>query len=218
MFCSFLKRIKMMCRSVTLDIVVHSLPVPSFTYETQCVGQPISFQNTTTASSSLEHIQWEINGLIDTSYHTVRTFLQEGLFPISLYVEDEWGCSNTYSEMLEIHPNPESDFYFSPSDPSTTDPLVQFINLSTPNTQASWDLVTFSTIWSPVHAYGNAGWQDVQLEIEDDNGCQDLFKNLYLLKVTYCFMFQMLSHQMAMEITICLVQRVLKWINGNLIT
>ena len=175
--------------AVTLDIVVHSLPVPSFTYETQCVGQPISFQNTTTASSSLEHIQWEINGLIDTSYHTVRTFLQEGLFPISLYVEDEWGCSNTYSEILEIHPNPESDFYFSPSDPSTTDPLVQFINLSTPNTQASWDLGynNFSTIWSPVHAYENAGWQDVQLKIEDDNGCQDSIQKSLLIKSDLLF-------------------------------
>ena len=68
---------------VTLDIVVHSLPTPSFSYETICVGKPISFQNTTSASAELEFIQWELNGLTDTSYNISSTFLQEGLYPIS---------------------------------------------------------------------------------------------------------------------------------------
>ncbi|MBJ10328.1 MAG: hypothetical protein CMP66_02550 [Flavobacteriales bacterium] len=175
--------------AVILDIVVHSLPAPSFSYETICVGQPISFQNTTTASSALELIQWELNGLTDTSYHISRTFLQEGLYPISLYVEDEWGCASTYSEVLEVHSNPESDFYFTPSEPSATDPLVQFINLSTPNTQAIWDFGnnTFSTDWSPAHTYENAGWYDVQLKVEDDNGCQDSIQKSLLVKSDLLF-------------------------------
>ena len=175
--------------AVILDIVVHSLPAPSFSYETICVGQPISFQNTTTASSALELIQWELNGLTDTSYNISSTFLQEGLYPISLYVEDEWGCASTYSEVIEVHSNPESDFYFTPSEPSTTDPLVQFINLSTPNTQASWSFgnSTFSSEWSPVHTFENAGWYDVELKVEDNNGCRDSIQKPLLVKSDLLF-------------------------------
>ena len=81
---------------VNLDIVVHSLPSPSFSYEKLCVGQPINFKNTTESSSKLKYVQWEINGLVDTTYDLSRTFLNDGLYPISLSVEDEWGCTSTF--------------------------------------------------------------------------------------------------------------------------
>lgn len=169
---------------VTLDIVVHSLPSPSFSYEELCVGQSITFQNTTQSSSNLEYVQWELNGLVDTAYDISRTFLHDGLYPISLYVEDEWGCGSTYSEVLELNPNPKSDFYFTPSDPSTTDPFVQFINLSTPNTQALWSFGNNNTSddWNPTHVFENAGWHDVLLKIEDDNACQDSIQKSLLIK------------------------------------
>ena len=61
---------------VTLDIVVHSLPSPSFSYEELCVGQSITFQNTTQSSSKLEYVQWEVNGLVDTAYDISSTFLK----------------------------------------------------------------------------------------------------------------------------------------------
>ena len=174
---------------VNLDIVVHSLPSPSFSYEKLCVGQPINFKNTTESSSKLKYVQWEINGLVDTTYDLSRTFLNDGLYPISLSVEDEWGCTSTYSEVLEINPNPKSDFYFTPSNPSTTDPLVKFINLSTPNTQASWDFGNniFSNNWSPDYTYENAGWYDVLLKVEDDNSCQDSIQKSILIKSDLLF-------------------------------
>lgn len=172
-----------------LEIVVHPLPAPSFTYENTCVGQPISFENTSSANSSIEYIEWQLNGEIDTSYHISRTFLNVGSFPINLYVEDEWGCANTYSETIEIYSNPISDFYYTPSDPTTTQPLVQFSNLSTLNTQSSWDFGnnTFSNEWSPDHTYENAGWYDVQLKVEDNNGCQDSIQKSLLVKSDLMF-------------------------------
>ena len=175
--------------SVVLDIVVHPLPEPSFSYEKPCVGQPISFENTSSASSSIEYIEWQLNGVIDTSYHINRTFLNAGFYPINLYIEDEWGCANTYSETIEIYSNPISDFYYNPSDPSTTESLVQFINLSTLNTQSSWDFGnnTFSNELSPIHTYENAGFYDVQLKVVDNNGCQDSIQKSLLVKSDLLF-------------------------------
>ena len=61
---------------------------------------------------------------------------------------------------------------------------MQFINLSTPNTQASWSFVnnTFSSEWSPVHTFENAGWYDVELKVEDNNGCRDSIQKPLLVK------------------------------------
>ena len=120
------------------------------------------------------------------------------------------GCASTYSETIEIYSNPISDFYYNPSDPSTTESLVQFINLSTLNTQSFGisETIIFQMI-NPIHTYENAGFYDVLLKVVDNNACQDSIQKSFLLRVNYCFMFQMLLHQIMMEIMICLVQRVL---------
>ena len=174
---------------VTLDIVVHSSPSSSFSYEELCVGQPINFQNTTQSSSILEYVQWDINGIVDTTYDIVRTFMHEGSYPISLYVKDEWGCASAYYEVLELNSNPKSDFYFNPSTPSTTNPLVQFVNLSTPNTQAIWDFGNniLSNDWSPIQTFQDAGWHDVLLTIKDYNGCQDSIQKSILVESDLLF-------------------------------
>ena len=50
------------------------ITLSSFSYEKLCVGQPINFKNTTESSSKLRICQWEINGLVDTTYDLVEHF------------------------------------------------------------------------------------------------------------------------------------------------
>ena len=123
--------------AVTLDIVVHPLPTPAFFYQNACLGIPVYIQNNSVANS-IEVLEWTVNGRVDTAYHLIETFNQEGFHPVSLYIEDEWGCSATYTEMVNVYSNPNANFYFTKDPISTLNPEVQFINLSTSNTQTYW--------------------------------------------------------------------------------
>lgn len=174
--------------AVTLDIVVHSLPAPAFSYQNACLGRSVYLQNTSVANS-IEVLEWTVNGRVDTSYHLTETFNQEGLHPVSLYIEDEWGCSATYTEMVDVYTNPNADFYFTPDPASTLNSEVQFMNLSTANTQAYWNFGNkdSSTDWAPIYTYEDAGWHDVQLLVEDANGCVDSVQKSLLVKSDLVF-------------------------------
>lgn len=175
--------------AVLIDIVVHSLPSPSFSYSPLCEGQLVHFENTSTAEGTIHRTQWNIGGYVDTSFHSDFVFYEQGSYPLSLYVEDEWGCANSYSEVVQVSPLPQTDFYFTPSEPSTLHPEVQFENLSTGGTLYDWSFGddNFSVEESPFHVYDRAGWYDVQLLVEDVNGCKDSIQKPLLVKSDLLF-------------------------------
>ncbi len=139
------------------------------------MGQSIQFVNTSLVSSNVQELLWSVANSQDTSFHIEHTFYQEGSYPISLYILDEWGCENTYAQQIQINELPEADFYYTPTEVSILEPEAQFVNLSTPNTSPAWSFgdEESSNLWEPVHSYHASGWYDVNLFIKDENGCQD---------------------------------------------
>lgn len=175
--------------AVILDIVVHALPAPSFSYGPACVGQSITFVNTSLVPSSVQEFVWSVANSQDTSFHIEHTFYQEGVYPVSLYALDEWGCENTYTQQIQVNKLPEADFYHTPTEVSILEPEAQFVNLSTPNTNPAWDFGDGenSNLWEPVHLYHSPGWVDVALLVQDENGCRDSINKPLFVKSELVF-------------------------------
>lgn len=174
---------------VEMDIVVHPIPIPSFSYDALCVDIPIYFENTSTHNSTISTLEWNVNGTLDTNFHQEIIFNNPGLYPLSLYVEDEWGCEGTYSEIAQINSNPTASFYYEPLEPSTLDPFIHFKNFSTPNVQTFWSFGDGNTSneWEPFHDYDEPKWFDVNLVIKDLNGCKDSVTNSLFIKSDLLF-------------------------------
>lgn len=174
--------------SVFLEVLVHPLPIPSFAYDSLCEGTPIQFVNTT--SSETVSAYWSLEGEQYEGQLLTHTFDQEGVYPLSLTVVDERGCSSTLTEWIVVNELPVADFYVNPSPLSILEPEASFVNLSNNFMDAHWDFGDGNTSedWGPIHTYQQAGWHEVLLAIRDKNGCNDSLQKAVLVEnalVTY---------------------------------
>lgn len=107
------------------------------------------------------------------------SFSQEGTHTVTVTVA-EYGCTDTYSDTVTIHPNPVALFA---GDTAGCSPITaQFIDLSTAWTPLSWKWDfgdgTGSSAQHPSHTYVNAGAYDVRLEVMTSAGCIDTVARL----------------------------------------
>ena len=178
--------------SVNLDIVVHSKPTSLFSYVSACINQVTNFENNSFSSGNISSVTWEVGGKIDTSYNFNHTFTSLGNHLVTLSIIDEWGCTNTYSEFVNVLPSPIADFYYIPNEVSISNPEVQFINnSSTQNLSFTWDFGEnqLSNMIDPFHIYNDAGWKNISLLIEDINGCKDSIEKKLLVESELLFYF-----------------------------
>ena len=176
--------------SVMIDIVVHTLPIPLFSYSNACVNQLVQFENNSLIDGDIHNVLWQIGEKKDTSYHFNHIFNQEGSYLVTLSVEDQWGCINSYSQFIDVKSSPKADFYYTPFEVSTLNSEVQFINLSSGDSpQFFWDFGDeyVSLDSDPIHIYNNAGWHEITLLMEDFYGCQDSIQKSLLVQSELLF-------------------------------
>ncbi|SFT51998.1 gliding motility-associated C-terminal domain-containing protein, partial [Lishizhenia tianjinensis] len=162
----------------TVNITVNNLPEVSFTADTLegCEPLEVTFTNITQNTQSLT---WNING---SNYNT-NTVVHEfnaGLFTISLEVTDQNNCLNdtSYTDYIEVHPNPVADFKASNNLINSLDNSVSFTNQSTGATYYQWSFGDgdSSTLVDPIHSYlGNERIVfQVELLVTSTEGCTDI--------------------------------------------
>jgi gliding motility-associated-like protein len=131
--------------------------------------------NSVSFDSPIQSYQWEISNpdsiFMTTDEETSFFFDTVGVYPVTLTVTNERGCTNTDSYEVNVS-NPTimftADTISCPSD------TIQFTNLSTgDNLQFFW---TFgdgdtSTLKNPGHPFSAVGTYEVCLEIIDDANC-----------------------------------------------
>lgn len=161
----------------TVNITVNNLPQVSFTADTLegCEPLEVTFTNTTPSTQSLT---WNING---SNYNT-NTVVHEfnaGLYTITLEVTDQNNCVNdtSYTNYIEVHPNPLADFNTSNNQINSLDNSVSFTNESTGATYYEWSFGDgdSSTLVDPIHSYlGNERIIfQVELLATSTEGCTD---------------------------------------------
>jgi gliding motility-associated-like protein len=119
--------------------------------------------------------QWQFDGL-DWSQQTNATFPINGLgaFDIDLIATNQFGCSDTSSQVFNSYPLPELEFTFDLNDGCA--PLtVQFENLSTGNNSYVWNMDdnTEANVQDIVHQFNYPGSYEVMLIGTTENNCTD---------------------------------------------
>ncbi len=177
----------------TIDITVHENPVASFAAigdTIGCAGLSVSFQD---QSQSLDGniISWTWNdgsSIVSTAQNPAVIFNTLGNYEMTLFVEDEFGCTDQLSvvnQVVIIAP-PSIGLSGTPL-LSCSPPLdVTFSNFSSPGLIYTWDYGTDTIVSSSsadtVVTYNSAGSYNVALTVTDPIGCSvDTFISEYVV-------------------------------------
>ncbi len=163
-------------------INVYATPAPSFTAQPSNTGcdSPLFVSFVDNSIGNVVSWQWDFgNGHISSSATPTTTYLNEGLYDVSLTVTTADGCQATESIPNYIQlAQPDVDFAASVTEGCA--PLnVAFTNLSTstadPITTYLWNFGDGSTSGqaNPNHSYVNSGIYDVRLTVITQSGCSE---------------------------------------------
>ena len=173
---------KLGCQDVIqVNIVVKDPPEASFTADLVCQGSETQFTNTsTTPVGTLTDYRWDFDddGLFDSfDENPTHTFPGSGTFPVTLEVENNQGCTDAVLIDVTVWGSPTASFAIDPGCPYES---TQFNDESVPGSSDlvgwEWDFGDGSppeNIQNPIHTYLSNGAFDIDLVVEDENGCQD---------------------------------------------
>jgi PKD repeat protein len=173
--------------SSTINSAINVNPIPNagFSANNNCQNLPLTLTDTSTVSTgTIASWNWDF-GVLGTSILQNPSFISanSGIFPVTLTVTTNEGCSNSFSSTAEVYPNPEADFITNPIFGSP--PLnVNFINNTTGAINWFWDFGDGNTslLQAPVHIYPDTGLYQITLIATSNNGCSDTtFGNISVL-------------------------------------
>ncbi|MCK4750155.1 MAG: PKD domain-containing protein, partial [Bacteroidales bacterium] len=150
--------------STFIDIVVYPYIMADFTFQEQvhCTPSPVQFNNASVGGTTFF---WEFGDGLDTTTtdtdpvshsFTNASFVNNGVFQVTLNVENLAGCTDQITKTVEVYP--AIDAQFSASVDEGCHPLeVDFSNLSNGGYTYSWDFGdgASSEADDPVHTFTN---------------------------------------------------------------
>lgn len=161
----------------SITIVVNAIPSVTFVAnETNgCLPHEVEFINTGDVGVTCE---WSFgDGTTSSSCGLVNhTYDTEGLFDVSLNITDGNGCKNEvdYNEYISVSEVPSANFGYNPTEITTLNPLVNFINTSTNESSWNWEFDSLgnSSEEHPTFLFPEqAGNYDIKLTVFSENGC-----------------------------------------------
>lgn len=162
------------------DLVTVVQPEAGFEFDPIGGCSPIISTFTDTSKSTYSTIQktkWDIRGVEEK--HNVKSFTStfdvEAIIPVTLYVEDNFGCEDSVTHDFIIA-RPFADFNI-PSASFCTGNAFKPENLSTGvGLQYFWDFgdgAPIDTSQHPEHFYAKEGVFDMKLRVVDANNCEN---------------------------------------------
>lgn len=164
--------------TITDTVTVYPPPVVNFLSDTVCLGDSSSLFNLSyVPSGSVSDWYWDF-GDGDTSglQHPTHTYSSSGSFTVTLTATSAFGCVDSASAPVLVHPLPTADFSFSPAPTAELIDMVHFTDLSTgPPVQWWWEFGDgdTSTQQHPAHYYSDTGVFVVTLVVTAPTGCKD---------------------------------------------
>lgn len=138
-----------------------------------CIGQPVSFQDNSTAGANSWN--WNFGGQgTSTNQNPTFTFSSAGTYTIQLSSQNtNSGCSASTSQQITIQPTPSPTFTASPTS-NCAPAIINFTNTSQGGTNYVWDFgdgQQFTGANPGSHTYFVNGTYDVTLTMTTANGC-----------------------------------------------
>ena len=140
-----------------------------------CTNKPVRFQNLSTGPVLTYH--WDFgDGQSSVQQNPIHNYAAEGVYNISLAIEDLYGCRDTLIKPLYILiKNPVAQFSMSDSVSSCPPLVVNFTNQSQHFISHEWDFGdgTRSSLQNPLHFYTYPGTYRAKLTVVSIGGCID---------------------------------------------
>lgn len=167
--------------SITYPIAYFPVPEIIVVEPTSFVGcSPgvVTFQNLSSPIDSTYTIDWDFgDGGSSGRVSPTHTFETPGRFSVAVDITSPIGCniSESFDSWIEIKPSPTSEFTFSPEEPSSFRPTVEFFNQSFDFVGQEWifGMEGRSLEVNPVHTFSDTGRYEVALVAIHENGCRD---------------------------------------------
>ncbi|MCT4580750.1 MAG: PKD domain-containing protein [Flavobacteriales bacterium] len=167
---------------VTEDVVVNVINNidANFTSSEYCVYEPVQFLDASTvvAPDNINGYFWEFgDGAFGTGASTTYQYATAGTYTVKYGITSDLGCIDSVEQTITIYNPPSADFNFNNGCPNAT---TTFEDNSAGNgtiiTAWEWDFGDNSGVGSnsiESYTYTLSGNYDVELIIEDDQGCRD---------------------------------------------
>jgi gliding motility-associated-like protein len=167
--------------TATGTVVIHPLPLTSFSTQPVCRGLPTMFMNNTTiASGQLGGFQWDFGGSGlsgSTQVNPSAVIVTPGTYTVTLTGTSEFGCTTSYTAPVTVWPRPDVSFSAGPL-VGCQPLLVRFTNesgISSGNSISSyhWEFGNGANSQSvnPSYWYLDPGQFTVTLSAVSDKGC-----------------------------------------------
>jgi PKD repeat protein len=144
-----------------------------------CANTAVNFLDLSTGANPPISWQWDFgDGTGSALQFPAHTYSGNGVYSVSLVVEDVNGCQDTATQSNVVNlTGPVADFTLS-SAATCPGAIVGFTDASLPDTTLNswlWDFGdgTTSSLQSPVHSYSSPGTYNVSLTIGNVVGCND---------------------------------------------
>ena len=181
------------CLEMSYTLAVPALATAEFDFEDQCLGDPVAFNDLSSAGTgTIVSHDWDFgDGGTSTLSDPVHNYAATGTYTVELIVESDGGCIDTVYHDVNIYPVPNADFEFEINGESSAGGLVGgcifntvfFIDGSTipaPGVITEWDW-SFgdggsSSSSDPSHDYTAEGTYTVELTVTTAFGCTDTYE------------------------------------------
>ncbi len=179
------------------EIEVTDGPEADFTADAVCLGDEMSFTNTSSLNGSNEFSQFywdfENDGTWDAfTENPTHFYPTAGTFNVKFKIVTDLGCSDSTESQVTVNMLPVADFTFNSQCPGV---MIQFNDASVPNAGGDltyfWDFGGYtSTDANPQYMYDVNGTYDIYLQVTNSNGCvHDTTKQILIEKPTADFAF-----------------------------
>lgn len=158
--------------TVTYNVEAFPRTTPSFVANTPCLGDSTNFVDGTGGGP----ISWEWDfgdgSMITTDQNPNHLYPSQGLFDMTLITANNFGCSDTLHQQIEIYGLPTADFIFTTVCEGAN---TQFTDNSVDDVSWQWDFGDTGTDLNenPIHIYSGFGTYDVELVVFNTYGCSD---------------------------------------------
>jgi PKD repeat protein len=170
----------------TQQVVVSNFQTAISVPSVACVGQPVTFQDNSTAGANTWN--WNVNGVgTSTNQNPTFTFNNAGTYTVLLSSQNtNSGCSGNSSAEITIESTPSPSFTANPTT-NCAPAVINFTNTSPGGTSFSWnfgDGQTFSGQNPGSHTYFLNGTYDVTLTMVTATGCSGTTTLVDFIEIT----------------------------------
>jgi len=159
-------------------VLVYSLPVSNFTWDTACNGNAVPFTDLSiNGNGNVNAWNWQFgDALSSTLQNPSHLYSNYGDYSVTLSIEDNFGCSDSITKDIRVFSNPIANFTaLNPCAESQVEFIDESDSVGDPITSWFWDFDdgTYTSLQNPVHVYGGIGNYDVSLTVRNAGGCID---------------------------------------------